>query len=37
MIVHLKRIILDYDTFLNVKINSKLEFPELLNFEAYTT
>jgi hypothetical protein len=36
LMIHLKRIVFDFDTFLNTKINSKLEFPEYLNIEAYT-
>jgi len=34
--IHLKRIVFDFDTFLNIKINSRLEFPEFLNIESYT-
>lgn len=34
--IHLKRIVFDFDTFLNIKINSKIEFPEFLNIESYT-
>ena len=36
LIVHLQRIIFNYDTFVNEKINSKLEFPTSLNLEPYT-
>ena len=35
LIVHLQRITLDYDTWQNVKINSRLEFPAVLNLKPY--
>ena len=31
LIVHLNRIVFDFDTMRNVKLNDKLEFPNLLN------
>lgn len=33
--VHLQRIIFDFDTFQNVKLNSRLEFPNVLNLKPY--
>ena len=36
LILHLQRIVFDYDSFENTKINSKLEFPMNLNLEPYT-
>jgi hypothetical protein len=36
MIVHLKRFVLDYDTWQTVKKNGQFEFPESLNVEPYT-
>ena len=36
LIVHLQRIVFDLDTFMNQKINTKLEFPTQLNLEPYT-
>jgi hypothetical protein len=36
LIVHLQRILFNYDTFQNEKINSKLEFPNSLSLEPYT-
>ena len=35
LIVHLQRIIFDYDTMRNVKLNDKLEFPNRLNLKKY--
>ncbi len=35
LIVHLQRITLDYDTWQNVKINTRLEFPSRLNLKPY--
>lgn len=37
MIVHLQRIIFNYDTFMNEKINSRLEFPKKLNMKQFST
>jgi len=37
LIVHLQRIFYDYDTLMNAKINSRLEFPKKLNLKAYCT
>lgn len=37
LIVHLQRIIFNYDTFNNEKINSRLEFPKKLNMKPYST
>ena len=36
MIVHLQRIIFDWETMVNMKVNSRLEFPHELNIEPYT-
>ena len=36
LIVHLQRIIFNFDTMMNEKINSKLEFPNELDLEPYT-
>ena len=33
--VHLQRIIFDFDTFQNVKLNTRLEFPNVLNMKPY--
>lgn len=35
LIVHLQRILLNYDTLMNEKINSRLEFPTQLNLKPY--
>ena len=37
LILHLQRIVFDMDTFKNVKLNDRIEFPERLNMKAYTT
>jgi len=37
LIIHLQRIIFNYETFMNEKINSRLEFPRKLNLKAYAT
>ncbi len=37
LIVHLQRILFDYDSLQNNKINSRLEFPYNLNMKSYTT
>jgi hypothetical protein len=37
MIIHLQRIIFNYDKFMNEKINSRLEFPKKLNLKNYST
>lgn len=34
--VHLKRIVFNYDIFMNTKIHTRLYFPDELNFEPYT-
>lgn len=36
LFVHLQRIVFSFDTFLNEKINTKLEFPQILNLRPYT-
>lgn len=36
LIVHLKRIIFDLESLQNIKVNSRLEFPEQLNLEPFT-
>jgi ubiquitin C-terminal hydrolase len=36
LIIHLQRIIYNFDTYANEKINSRLEFPHVLNLEPYT-
>lgn len=36
MIVHLQRMYFNLDTLQNEKLNSRLEFPQLLNLEPYT-
>ncbi|EGR29725.1 ubiquitin carboxyl-terminal hydrolase family protein, putative, partial [Ichthyophthirius multifiliis] len=35
LILHLQRIIFDLDSMQNIKLNSKLEFPHLLNLKPY--
>jgi ubiquitin C-terminal hydrolase len=35
LIIHLQRIIFDMDTFLNKKLNSRIEFPNVLNMHSY--
>jgi hypothetical protein len=34
--VHLQRIVFSFDTFANEKINTKLEFPNILDLKPYT-
>lgn len=34
--VPLKRIVFNYDVFMNTKIHTRLEFPAEINFEPYT-
>ena len=34
--IPLKRIVFNYDLFINTKIHTRLEFPTELNFEPYT-
>jgi ubiquitin carboxyl-terminal hydrolase 34 len=34
--VHLRRIVFNYDMFLNMKIHTRLQFPEDLNMEPFT-
>jgi ubiquitin carboxyl-terminal hydrolase 34 len=36
LIIHLQRIIYNFDTFMNEKINSRLEFPKDFSIEPYT-
>ncbi|EAR94410.2 ubiquitin carboxy-terminal hydrolase (macronuclear) [Tetrahymena thermophila SB210] len=36
LIVHLKRIIFDLESLQNIKVNTRLEFPENLDLEPYT-
>lgn len=36
LFVHLQRIVFSFDTFANEKINTKLEFPKILNLKPYT-
>lgn len=36
LFVHLQRIVFSFDTFANEKINTKLEFPQILNLKPYT-
>jgi len=36
LFVHLQRIVFSFDTFANEKINTKLEFPQILNLRPYT-
>jgi uncharacterized UBP type Zn finger protein len=35
LIVHLQRIIFDMDTFQNKKLNTRVEFPNVLNMRQY--
>lgn len=35
LILHLQRIVFNLDTFMNEKINSRLEFPMLLDLQDY--
>jgi len=37
LIVHLQRIIFDFDTLRNVKLNDRVEFPNVLNLREFTT
>lgn len=36
LFIHLRRIVFNYDMFVNMKIHSRLKFPEELNIEPYT-
>jgi len=36
LIVHLQRIVFDYDTFGNKKVNSKFEFPSTLELSEFS-
>lgn len=36
LFLHLQRLVFDFDTFQNTKINTRLEFPKLLNIKPYT-
>lgn len=35
LIVHLQRIVFDFNTFGNKKVNSKFEFPKILEMAKY--
>jgi ubiquitin carboxyl-terminal hydrolase 34 len=35
LILHLQRIVFDFDTFTNKKLNSRVEFPNVLNMKPY--
>ncbi len=35
LIIHLQRIIFDMDTFMNKKLNNRIEFPNVLNMKAF--
>lgn len=35
LIIHLQRIVFDMDTFMNTKLNSRIEFPNVLNMQPY--
>lgn len=35
LIIHLQRIIFDMDTFMNKKLNNRIEFPNVLNMRAF--
>lgn len=35
LIVHLTRIVFDFDTLMNQKLNSRVEFPNVLNLKPY--
>lgn len=37
LIIHLQRIIFDFDTMRNLKLNDRVEFPEQLNLKEYMT
>ena len=37
LIVHLQRIIFDFDTLRNLKLNDRVEFPNVLNLKDFTT
>lgn len=36
MFIHLRRIVFNYDMFVNMKIHTRLQFPDELNIEPYT-
>ena len=36
LIVHLQRIIFNFDTFQNDKVNTRFEFPNVLNLKDYS-
>mmetsp|Transcript_39087 Transcript_39087/g.59595 ORF Transcript_39087/g.59595 Transcript_39087/m.59595 type:complete len:143 (-) Transcript_39087:1838-2266(-) len=36
LVVHLQRIVFSFDTLMNDKVNTKLEFPNLLNLKDYS-
>jgi Ubiquitin carboxyl-terminal hydrolase len=35
LIIHLQRIVFDFDTLMNQKLNSRVEFPNVLNLKPY--
>jgi len=37
LIVHLQRLIFDLESMQNIKINTRFEFPSLLNLEPYSS
>jgi Ubiquitin carboxyl-terminal hydrolase len=36
LFLHLQRLVFDFDTLQNAKINTRVEFPNILNVKAYT-
>jgi hypothetical protein len=36
LIVHLQRIVFSFDTFMNDKINSRFEFPQVMDLKDYS-
>jgi ubiquitin carboxyl-terminal hydrolase 34 len=37
LIIHLTRICFDFDTLRNIKLNNRVEFPEVLNLKEFMT
>ena len=37
LIIHLQRIVFDFDTFRNQKLNDRVEFPQVLDMKEFTT
>ncbi len=35
LIVHLQRIVFDFDSLMNQKLNSRVEFPNILNLKPF--